>query len=137
MHSDYRKSCLVITSSMSSMPRLDRFISGLQKAWKINQEDFDTIRIVLSEALMNAIVHGNKSASSGIVYIDAFRDDDYYTFSIEDDGPGFDFEGLDNPTAEENLNKPNGRGIFIMKHLADGIHFSKNGKCLKLLFNVK
>lgn len=133
----YSKSCLVITCSLSSIAVLDRFLFNLKSAWKIQSEDFDSIRIVLSEALQNAIDHGKKSKNNLQICVDAFRDDDFYIFSVEDEGDGFDADDIENPIANENLRKPHGRGIFIMKHLADSVHFSKNGRCVKLLFRIR
>lgn len=132
----YSKSCLGIFSTPASMLRFDRFIDDLKVAWKMDRKDFDNVRISLHEALTNAIVHGNKSFNCRLVYIEALRDDHSYTFYVEDEGNGFNYEELRNPVDPENLNKAGGRGIFIMKHLADEISFTKNGRCVKLFFRI-
>lgn len=132
----YSKSCIGIFSTAASMLRFDRFIDDLKVVWRIDQKDFDNIRISLHEALTNAVVHGNKSLNCRLVYIEALRDNHSYTFYIEDEGSGFNYVELGNPLDPKNLTKQGGRGIFIMKHLADEISFTKNGRCVKLLFRI-
>ena len=61
---------------------------------------------------------------------------DRVQFFITDEGPGFDYYNLPDPTEPENLEKPTGRGIFLMKHLADQIIFSENGSMVELYFNI-
>src|SRR5882762_2273324 len=91
-HPVYIKSSLVITSSTSSISRFNRFISGIKTSWQLKEEEFDNISISVNEALMNAIVHGNKSLSGRLIYISAARNGNSYIFTIEDEGNGFDFE---------------------------------------------
>jgi serine/threonine-protein kinase RsbW len=57
-------------------------------------------------------------------------------FTIEDEGPGFDYDNLPEPTAPENIEKPHGRGVFLMKKLADHCAFEDNGRVVILDFAV-
>jgi len=57
-------------------------------------------------------------------------------FTIEDEGPGFDYDNLPDPTAPENIEKPHGRGVFLMKKLADNCLFEDNGRVVILEFAV-
>jgi len=57
-------------------------------------------------------------------------------FIIQDEGPGFDFHSLPDPTAPENIGKPSGRGIFLMKHLSDEVNFKKMGREVELSFYI-
>jgi serine/threonine-protein kinase RsbW len=61
-------------------------------------------------------------------------DDDQFGFTISDEGHGFDYLNLPDPTDPENIEKPSGRGVFLMKHLADQIIFSENGRVVELYF---
>ena len=61
-------------------------------------------------------------------------DDDQFGFIISDEGHGFDYLNLPDPTDPENIEKPSGRGVFLMKHLADQIIFSENGRVVELYF---
>ena len=58
-------------------------------------------------------------------------------FHVKDEGNGFDYDGLPDPTLPENLEKENGRGVFLMKNLADEITFSEEGKKVELIFHLK
>ena len=55
-------------------------------------------------------------------------------FSVEDEGEGFEYEELPDPTAPENLTKTGGRGIFLMRHLCDEVNFKENGRVVELTF---
>ena len=57
-------------------------------------------------------------------------------FTIKDQGAGFDFDNLPDPTEPENIEKPHGRGIYLMKHLADKVKFSDNGRAVELNFSI-
>ena len=55
-------------------------------------------------------------------------------FVVKDEGKGFNYEQLPDPTSPENLEKPGGRGIFLMKHLSDEVQFKENGRVVELSF---
>ena len=61
---------------------------------------------------------------------------DRLSFSVQDEGEGFDHESLPDPTDPENLEKISGRGVFLMKHLADEVEFSENGTRVEMKFKV-
>lgn len=132
----YIKSCLVISSAPASISRFNRFIEGIKETWELSEDAFENIRITVFEAVINAIIHGNKSEAGKMVYISALRNGALHTFTIEDEGEGFNFDTVPDPLAPENKLKSGGRGIFIMKNLSDAVHFSKNGKCVKLHFGL-
>lgn len=76
------------------------------------------------EAVINAIVHGNKQDSLKRVVIEVDLEGDDYVVRIQDEGEGFDPDSLPDPTAPENLLRPSGRGIFMMRQFADSIEYS-------------
>jgi serine/threonine-protein kinase RsbW len=57
-------------------------------------------------------------------------------FIISDEGTGFDYYNLPDPTAPENLEKETGRGVFLMKELADQVIFSENGRVVEMYFKT-
>ena len=89
------------------------------------------------ECVNNAIVHGNKLSANKKVTVCYHIDNDRIEVVVQDEGDGCDPDSLPDPTAEENLEKDCGRGIFLMKHLADEVTFSDNGRNVRLLFNLK
>ena len=76
------------------------------------------------------------SLVENIRVVESFIDNSKDTFHIEDEGAGFNFENLDDPTAPENLENPGGRGIFLIRHLADEVEFSKEGRRVQLTFQL-
>lgn len=86
------------------------------------------IHVAFEEALRNAMVHGNDSDPEKKVMVETEVEDNSVTIAIEDQGGGFDPEGLPDPTHDENLLKEGGRGVYLMKHLMDEIHYENDGR---------
>jgi serine/threonine-protein kinase RsbW len=84
----------------------------------------------------NAIHHGNKSNPSKEVKLVASENEGVLSFVISDDGPGFDYNNLPDPTDPKNIEKPHGRGVFLMKNLADNIEFFDDGSTVRLDFDI-
>jgi serine/threonine-protein kinase RsbW len=125
---------LVIDSTQPGFKQFTRFSAFLENYWKVEEQLYMSMHIALSEAVTNAIEHGNKSDPGAQVYISASNDPDFYSMTIENEGEGFDFSNVPDPTEPGNLEKEHGRGIFLMKALADHVHYTKNGKSVKLVF---
>ena len=88
----------------------------------------------MTEAVNNAVVHGNKLDASKMVDIEVRTEGPILEFRVADQGPGFDFDNIPDPTAPENLEKPNGRGVFLMRQLADTCEFEELGRVAILRF---
>ena len=84
--------------------------------------------------LNNAIIHGNKEKKDLDVCIDTEKDWEGLHLIIMDQGPGFNYNNIPDPTAPENLEKINGRGIFLMEKLSDRLEFQNNGAKVRLTF---
>lgn len=113
---------------------VERLIDQLCEQYNIREEHYGNILIALTEAVNNAIYHGNKQDPEKSVNVRYQADEDTFYFRIEDEGPGFDFENIPDPTSPENLEKPNGRGVFLMRHLSDEMTFSDDGRIVELRF---
>jgi serine/threonine-protein kinase RsbW len=81
-------------------------------------------------------VHGNKLESDKDVVLQYEITDKIIQFVITDNGPGFNYKDLPDPTKPENLEKTHGRGIFLMNHLADEVEFNEKGNEVKVIFNL-
>jgi len=92
--------------------------------------------IAVTEAVNNAIKHGNQNDSTKNVSLSLSLEQGLIKFKIEDEGIGFDHGNLPDPTAPENLEKPGGRGIFLMKHLSDEVEFAEGGRIVELSFYI-
>jgi serine/threonine-protein kinase RsbW len=84
-------------------------------------------RLALEEALVNAIKHGNDNDPDKKVRIECHIATDRFTIEIEDEGPGFEPEDVPDPTAEENLEKPSGRGIMLMRAFMTRVDYQGRG----------
>ena len=115
---------------------VENLIDEICGTLNVNEEYYGNILISLTEAVNNAMVHGNKLDSQKKVLVTVKTDDTSIHFTISDEGPGFDYDNLPDPTAPENIEKPNGRGVFLMKNLADGCNFEENGRIVELEFKA-
>lgn len=126
---------LKISSNTQNITLVERVIDDVCEQFKVNEDRYGNILIAVTEAVNNAIQHGNHNNPEKNVTIEYNVDDESVTFSILDEGSGFDYQNLPDPTAPENIDKINGRGIFLMTNLSDKIEFDKNGKQVLLKFN--
>ncbi|HJZ41968.1 MAG TPA: ATP-binding protein [Bacteroidales bacterium] len=98
---------------------------------------YGNILITALEAANNAILHGNKLDENKNVIITVRIEEKKLLIKIEDEGNGFDYKNVPDPTAPENIENVNGRGIFLMEKLSDQIEFTRNGATVELEFNLK
>jgi serine/threonine-protein kinase RsbW len=115
---------------------VENLIDEICETLDVNEEYYGNILISMTEAVNNAMVHGNKLDSQKKVLVTVKTDDTSIHFTISDEGPWFDYDNLPDPTAPENIEKPNGRGVFLMKNLADGCNFEENGRVVELEFKA-
>ena len=93
--------------------------------------------IALTEAVNNAINHGNKrDASKSVVVIAELRNPFLLEISVEDEGEGFHYLDVPDPTLPENVLSESGRGIFIMREITDNFSYNERGNALIMQFNI-
>ena len=118
-----------------SIPSLiESFIDNAKEQFEINDDIYGNIMISVTECISNAIIHGNQQDKNKLVHLELKMEDDQLKFIIEDEGAGFDMAELPDPTAPENIEKVGGRGIFLIRHLSDGVKFENGGKTTILSF---
>lgn len=126
-----------IPSLIENIQIIESFIDNAKEDFEINDDLYGNIMISVTECISNAIVHGNQSDSSKLVHLELLMEPGLLRCSIEDEGNGFDFNQLPDPTDPENLEKTGGRGIFLMKHLSDEVKFEDGGKKTVLSFYLE
>jgi serine/threonine-protein kinase RsbW len=134
MDVQYAPQKLQLVSRPESINQVEKLVDEIREEYKISEDCYGKILISMTEAVTNAIAHGNKSDPSKMVDITYHFDHDKINFTVTDQGPGFDYYNLPDPTAPENLEKPCGRGIYLMKHLSDQLIFNNNGSSIELTF---
>ena len=125
-----------LASETKSLLVLEDWINKLCDLYQISVEQYGNVLIAITEAVNNAIIHGNKNIANKKTDIEYNIDSQTITFTVFDEGTGFDFNDLPDPTSPENLEKPQGRGIFLMNHLADEVNFIDNGNVVQLKFSI-
>ena len=123
-----------IPSLVENIRVVESFIDNSKETFEIEDDIYGNIMVAVTEAVNNAIRHGNKFDKDKNVYLSLQVAPDRIKFEVEDQGEGFDFTNLIDPTAPENLENPGGRGIFLIRHLADEVEFLKDGRNVQLTF---
>ncbi|MBN2482165.1 MAG: ATP-binding protein [Bacteroidales bacterium] len=128
---------LRISSKTENLRKVEKLVDELSAEYNISTDIYGNILIAVLEAANNAILHGNKLEDSKFVNIELNINNEILTFKIEDEGSGFDYKNVPDPTAPENIENVNGRGIFLMEKLSDNLRFTKNGATVEMEFNLK
>jgi serine/threonine-protein kinase RsbW len=123
-----------IPSIVENIRMIESFIDNAKERFHLDEDLYGNIMIAVTEAVNNAIKHGNANNSSKNVFLSLTLNENLLKFIIKDEGTGFEYNNLPDPTSPENLEKPGGRGIFLMKHLSDEVEFTENGKTVQLSF---
>lgn len=134
MQSDTQR--IAIKSQVENIALIEKAIDEICNANNITEEHYGNVLIAITEGVNNAINHGNKQDPSKEVIVEFAIADKELTCKITDQGPGFDYENVPDPTSPENIEKPNGRGVFLMRHLSDKIEFDDNGAVVTLKFGL-
>lgn len=136
-YSAMKQKNLTFPSTSDSLHLVESLIDEISAEMHLDEDYYGNILIAVTEAVNNAINHGNKQDPNKTVSLVFTENDDHsISFRITDQGPGFDFENIPDPTAPENIEKVNGRGVFLMKQLSDGVTFDDNGRVVELSFKL-
>ena len=125
-----------VPSIAENIRMIESFIDNAKERFHLDDDIYGNIMIAVTEAVNNAIKHGNANNKDKNVSLALSLDDSMIRFVVKDEGMGFDYENLPDPTAPENLEKLGGRGIFLMKHLSDEVDFKDNGRIVELSFYI-
>lgn len=118
-----KKNQIIIPSSQVFIAKVDRFVEGRLRKLRLDKNQLADVAISVTEAVNNAIVHGNKKDPEKKVILRLICDKSSICVEVEDEGKGFDLNSLPCPITEENLLKEVGRGIFIVRSLMDKVDF--------------
>jgi serine/threonine-protein kinase RsbW len=127
---------LNIPSEVDNLRLVEKAIDELSMELDLSDEVYGNVLVATMEATNNAIVHGNLSDPSKEVKIEILFEKKELMVHIEDQGHGFDYATVPDPTAPGNLEKINGRGIFLMERLSDEILYLEAGRIVELKFRI-
>lgn len=124
---------IVISSDFNEARVLEnRLLSGVSECGFSDIDKF-AIRLALEEGLVNAIKHGNKSDPDKQVTVTWDITEKHATFCITDEGNGFVPKEVPDPTSDENILRPCGRGLMLMRAYMDEVSFNNSGNQVRLI----
>jgi len=126
---------IVISSDPVELEQVELFVIDIFDSYLIRRDLFCKVLVCLNEAVINSISHGNRFEESKKVVIQSFCCQKFLYFRVVDEGIGFDFNNLKDPTEFGNIRMEEGRGIFIMKNMSDGIIYRNKGNIVE--FKIK
>lgn len=135
--SQTEKFSLVIPSVLDKLEDVEQLSEKVAREVGMTEDDMDNMAIAVTEAVNNAIKHGNNSDESKKVFIEFLVFPNKVTIKIKDQGTGFDPRNLKNPLDPENLLKESGRGIFILKALMDEVDFNFANQGTEIILSKK
>lgn len=126
---------VTIISRLEEIGTVEKVAEKAADAMNFNEEEKDSLAIAVTEAVNNAIIHGNKKDIKKKVRVKFVLQENKLVVTVKDEGKGFDPDSISDPLAPENLLKESGRGIFILSTLMDEVKFNfrKNGTEIKLI----
>ncbi len=125
------------SSDLKNLNIAESILDSISVKTNLNEFIYGNILIALNEAISNAIVHGNKfSQDKEVTVVYNICENIKLTVSVQDEGTGFDYSLVPDPTDPENIEKLNGRGVFLIQHLADEVSYLSDGKVVKMTFNL-
>ncbi|TVR77868.1 MAG: ATP-binding protein [Chitinophagaceae bacterium] len=125
-----------ISSKPENINKVEAFLDEMYNKFSVKEDIFGNMLISLTEAVNNSIIHGNELDDSKLVTVVCKYDGEKMVFLVSDEGEGFDYENLPDPTSPENLEKLTGRGVFLMKQLSDEVEYTNGGNTVALTFKL-
>lgn len=123
-------------SDIGNLRLVEKAIDELSLELDLSDEVYGNVLVATMEATNNAIIHGNRSNPEKEVKIKMLIEGKELKVHVEDQGDGFDHLNIPDPTAPENIEKINGRGIFLMERLSDEILYIEDGRIVELKFKL-
>jgi serine/threonine-protein kinase RsbW len=116
---------LICKSSPREIACVEKFLRHVNKTLRLDDGTMYRLLVSCTEAVNNAIVHGNKNDPDRLVILRCSATQNSVTVRVKDEGQGFDPDALPDPREEKNLLKESGRGVFLIRSLMDDVKFRK------------
>ncbi|MEP7196025.1 MAG: ATP-binding protein [Saprospiraceae bacterium] len=124
-----------IPSAPNNICLIKSYLDGIFQQYHLNPSYYGDVFTSITEAVNNAMIHGNRLDESKFVHLQLQRKKDCLVFRISDEGHGFDPKAIPDPTKRENLECCGGRGVFIINKLSHGVNYLNNGSTVEIVFN--
>lgn len=120
-----------LCSADDVVPIVDIITTAMADAGYREKDIFD-LRLALEEAMVNAVKHGNRCDPGKRVHVRYHISSEHVVADIEDQGPGFDPEQVPNPTTQDRLERPGGRGLLLIRAYTTWARYNERGNCITL-----
>ncbi len=127
---------LTLSSDPNNINKVEQLVNQLASRYHLDQEKHDNLLISLTEAVSNAIIHGNKQDRSKMVSIRFAQVTDGLSIRVSDQGGGFNFDSLPDPTCPDRICECGGRGVFLMNQLCDKMRYINGGSTVEMQFRL-
>ncbi len=128
---------LELESRLDGIHLVEGIVDDIKSELDFKEDVYGNVMVAVTEAVNNSIVHGNKNETSKKVIIELEMKNPYCLMvSVQDEGKGFDPNMLPDPTSPDNIENIGGRGVFLMRQLADEISFHDDGRRVEMIFNI-
>lgn len=125
---------VTIKSDIENLTVIETMVDTLSKRLGVSDDVYGKILVSTVEAVNNAIIHGNKGDVTKNVTVEITADGNIFEVFVTDEGKGFEFNNLPDPTKPENIENLHGRGVFLMRHLSDSIEYNDTGTEVRMRF---
>jgi serine/threonine-protein kinase RsbW len=128
---------LKISSALMNLSQIEKFVEEICDLYYLNDSYFGNILVAVEEAVKNAIIHGNKNDVNKQVIITYHTSTRGLTFRIEDEGEGFEYSSVpDLLECDESVVATIGKGIFLIRALADHVSYNDSGNSVEITFDI-
>lgn len=128
---------LKLRSNPNSISEVESIVEQLLDRYKIDRDLYPNILISLTEAVSNAINHGNCRDSSKYVHIESNKEGNELKLRVRDEGSGFDYSHVPDPTIPANIHRLGGRGVFLIRELCHHVKYVDEGRTVEMCFKIK
>ena len=130
---DVSQNTITIPSRLAEVAKVQAAVIEAAREQGYSKEVIFAVQLSLDEAVTNAIRHGNKLDESKSVTVDYTITPEKITVTICDEGDGFDPCNIPDPTLDENLTCPSGRGVMLIQAYMTSVSYNDKGNCLTLV----
>lgn len=123
-------------SRPESIRELELVLERMREEFRLDEEIYANMLISLTEAVNNAMIHGNNLSKEKIVKVNFCKGNQQLNIRISDEGEGFNVEDIPDPTNAVNIEKLGGRGVFLIHQLCDQVKYINNGSTVEISFNL-
>ncbi len=127
---------LNLSSKPENIHQVENFLNKARNQFQLDEQLYFNLQLVLTEAVNNCIIHGNGCDPRKKVFVALQKRQEQLFIKVTDEGKGFDPRKVPDPTCPTRITEPNGRGVFLMRQLADSMRYSDSGRCLEISFSL-